>query len=217
MQTFYISEILVLPDFDRNSLEINEVFEKIQNLVKQYLQSREEFQKIIFLNQDLESFKIEMSRDLINETQHSSGFDGQEKRAIVLLNFETAGDPAQNAALKIIEESPTNTLILLPIFNVKNILPTIQSRCLVKKDLLTEDKSIEKENFSWPKTYSEAIDLAEKYKNREDALDFLKKLLNDKSLNTESRAKLLSAYQQIGANGNVQLNLETAFFSKISS
>lgn len=217
MKTFYISEILVLPDFDRGSLEINEISEKIQNLVKQYLQSREEFQKIIFLNQDLESFKIEMSRDLINETQHSSGFDGQEKRAIVLLNFETAGDPAQNAALKIIEESPTNTLILLPIFNVKNILPTIQSRCLVKKDLLESKKVKEKENFSWPKTYSEAIDLAEKYKNKEAALNFLKKLLSDKSLNTESRAKLLSAYQQIGANGNVQLNLETAFFSKISS
>ena len=158
-----------------------------------------------------------MSRELINEAQHSSGFDGQEKRAIVLLNFETAGDPAQNAALKIIEESPQNTLILLPVFNIKNILPTIQSRCLVKKDLLVEDESTKKENFNWPKTYSEAIDLAEKHKKKEDALIFLKKLLCDKSLDTESRAKLLSAYQEIDANGNVQLNLETAFFSKISS
>ena len=217
MKTFYISEILVLPDFDRSSLEIIEISEKIQNWSKEYLEKKENFQKIIFFNQELESFKIEMSRELINETQHSSGFNGQEKRVIVLLNFETAGDPAQNAALKIIEESPANTLILLPVFNVKNILPTIQSRCLIKKDLLTIEKAEEKENFNWPKTYSEAIDLTEKYKSREDAMLFLKKLLCDKSLDTKSRIKLLSAYQEIGANGNVQLNLETAFFSKISS
>ena len=217
MQTFYISEILVLPDFDRRSLENEELAEKIKNFSTEYLQSREEFQKVIFFNQEFESFKIEMSRELINETQHSSGFDGQEKRAIVLLNFETAGDPAQNAALKIIEESPQNTLILLPVFNIKNILPTIQSRCLVKKDLLTGDQIIEKESFHWPKTYSEAIDLAEKYKKKEDALIFLKRLLSDKNLDTKSRVKLLSAYQEIDANGNVQLNLETAFFSRISS
>ena len=217
MQTFYISEILVLPDFNRSSLEINEISEKIQNWSKEYLKGRENFQKIIFFNQELESFKIEMSRELINETQHSSGFDGQEQRAIVLLNFETAGDPAQNAVLKIIEESPQNTLILLPVFNVKNVLPTIQSRCLIKKDLLGVEKAEKKENFKWPKNYSEAIDLAEKHKNKEDALNFLKKLLSDKSLDRKSRVKLLSAYQEIGANGNVLLNLEAAFFSKISS
>jgi hypothetical protein len=215
MQTFYISEILVLPDFDRSSLENEEVAEKVKNLITEYLQSREDFQKVIFFNQEFESFKIEMSRELINETQHSSGFDGQEKRAIILLNFETAGDPAQNAALKIIEESPTNTLILIPAFNVKNILPTIQSRCLVKKDLLSEAELHESEDFEWPKTYSEAIELAEKYKKKDAALIFLKKLLNAKNLDAKSKEKLLSAYQEIDANGNAQLNLETAFFSRI--
>lgn len=217
MKTFYISEILVLPDFDRSSLENEAISEKVQNFATEYLQSREDFQKVIFFNQEFESFKIEMSRELINETQHSSGFDGQEKRAIVLLNFETAGDPAQNAALKIIEESPQNTLILLPVFNVKNILPTIQSRCLVKKDLLNGVEVVENESFQWPKTYSEAIELAKKYKKKDAALIFLKKLLSDKNLDAKSKKKLLSAYQQIDANANVQLNLETAFFARISS
>jgi DNA polymerase III delta prime subunit len=215
MQTFYISEILLLPEIREANLEASDLSLKIQELTNDYLKKRDDFQKVIFFNQDFESFKIEMSRELINETQHSSGFDGQEKRAIVLLNFESAGDPAQNAALKVIEESPKNSLILLPVFNQKNILPTIQSRCLIKKELL--EKNNEKKEvtaFSWPKTYSEAIDLAEQYKKKEEALLFLTSLLKNNKISSQKRKNLLTAYQNIDANGNVQLNLEHAFFEK---
>ncbi len=52
-------------------------------------------------------------------------------KIIVLNNAELLTTPAQNALLKIMEEPPENTFIILHTFNLNLLLPTIQSRCSI--------------------------------------------------------------------------------------
>jgi hypothetical protein len=53
-------------------------------------------------------------------------------RLVVFQKFEQATQEAQNALLKVLEEPPTNTILVLAATNEKNILATIKSRCVIK-------------------------------------------------------------------------------------
>lgn len=44
-------------------------------------------------------------------------------------NIHSSSIPAQNALLKLLEEPPANTTILLTAPSLESVLPTIQSRC----------------------------------------------------------------------------------------
>jgi hypothetical protein len=61
-----------------------------------------------FFNIEYANFPIEEVRRMQIEAEIALIF-GQEKESC-LFNFDTASIPAQNAALKIIEESPMDTL-----------------------------------------------------------------------------------------------------------
>lgn len=48
----------------------------------------------------------------------------------ILRGFDTASTEAQNATLKLLEESPTYAIILLVVENPEGILETIHSRTI---------------------------------------------------------------------------------------
>ena len=50
------------------------------------------------------------------------------KRIIIIEDAEKMTIEAQNAFLKLLEEPPTDTVIIMSINNVKSVLPTVQSR-----------------------------------------------------------------------------------------
>lgn len=54
-----------------------------------------------------------------------------DTKAIVLAAFNGLTIEAQNALLKILEEPPNNTIIILVVINTEQVLPTILSRCKV--------------------------------------------------------------------------------------
>ncbi|MEJ5284615.1 MAG: hypothetical protein ACP5Q5_04195 [Brevinematia bacterium] len=56
-----------------------------------------------------------------------------DKKIVVVGDFEDATIEAQNSALKVIEEPQENTLIILTSSDINGILATILSRCLVFK------------------------------------------------------------------------------------
>jgi hypothetical protein len=112
-------------------------------------------------------------------------------RISTLIAADTASLPAQNALLKILEEPPTNTQIILATTQPEKLLPTIQSRCLVTdlsqqtdRDQPKSETQLQAEqeansfldNIS-KLSYAPAIALAEKFKSKQEAEIFLQALL----------------------------------------
>ena len=52
-----------------------------------------------------------------------------KKRVVLISEAQTLNAEAGNALLKVLEEPPEHTLIILTALNTANLLPTIVSRC----------------------------------------------------------------------------------------
>ena len=193
---------------------------------------------LIWLNQAGESLKIKTVRELIVQSSYATY--SQKTRIFVLLHADNSSSPAQNALLKIIEEPPTNTLIILTANHPKQLLPTIQSRCILihTNQLENKKQTDQTNNLTQPDseeitalaqqlltpatfTHIKAIALAEQYKNRDEAMQLIIKLINylhqQQQLQSTDRLTqvlkmLLAAYNDLGANFNVRLTLEHHLF-----
>jgi DNA polymerase III delta prime subunit len=220
MPNFYISEILFLTKFaeqqQKNSLELTEIKDLVLNhLEKTHPQSLASKKNIFWYNSNLENFKIALAREIIQEAQYSN-WSQEGIRILVLLNFETASLAAQNALLKLIEEPPTNTLIILPVVNSHRLLATINSRCSlchINQDHLENEKEKITDEFFWPNNLAETFTIVSKYKDRETAKNFVKSLLEQKQLGYKEKKALTQAYLDLENNLNVRLALEHCFFS----
>ncbi len=220
MPNFYISEILFLTKFAEqkptNNLELTE----IKDLVVDYLQEkypRELVPKtnIFWYNSDLQSFKIALAREIIQEAQYSN-WHQEGIRILVLLNFETASIAAQNALLKLIEEPPANTLIILPVINSHRLLATISSRCSlcqISQQSTKTEKKAKANDFTWPSDLAEVFSIISKYKDRDTAKNFVRNLLEQNQLAYKEKKALAQAYLDLESNLNVRLALEHCFFS----
>ncbi len=222
MHNFYTSEIIVLP---KKITSLNEepelLVQSIKEVISDYLSKKENFDNktnVSYFNLEYLNFPIEEIRRMQTEAEYSATFSGQGNRVFVLLNFDTASDAAANAALKIIEESPANTLILLLVSKKDKVLETIASRChfVRLEDLEENSKTNNPVSFSWPKNYSQASELALANKDRLKASNLLEELLRIPGLEAKQKQALLQAYQDLERNQNVQLVLENCFFSLVS-
>lgn len=153
-----------------------------------------------------------------------------EKKAAILEAFFGMTIDAQNAFLKVLEEPPVDTIIMLLVTSLDFVLPTVLSRCslinLEKTKKLTE-KEIEDNlriinSLRFP---TNALILAQDFgKNREDALSFLEGLIislhgNLREVEGAAKAlrKLQNTYTTIkGTNVNVRFALENLFLSLFS-
>ncbi|MEA2056600.1 MAG: hypothetical protein U9O78_02735 [Patescibacteria group bacterium] len=184
---------------------------------------------LLWFNREEETLKVEVVRKLINQTSYGAYSD--KGQICIILQADKGSIAAQNALLKIIEEPPINTKIILSANNLQQLLPTIKSRCIIShlnsNDETKVNPSIEKLAYQWIKmldqtgqmTYSDIVDLAGK-PSREEALSILKYILNDlkkrkdqNRINPQIMTKLLEAYHQLGQNFNVKLTLENCFFA----
>ncbi len=62
------------------------------------------------------------------KTYLSEGSFGQKRRVVIIENADNLTLQAENALLKISEESPRDALIILLLKNTENLLPTLSSR-----------------------------------------------------------------------------------------
>ncbi len=131
---FVLSENEELPyDYKNNSINSeNKSYKLIQNKVNPnfYLVDVSEAQKNININQ---------VRELIMNLNKSSF--NNKKRFVLIDNIELLNINSINALLKIIEEPNKNVNFIL-INNNKRVLPTLKSRCINFKVILTRDQSI---------------------------------------------------------------------------
>ncbi|OGK45072.1 hypothetical protein A2957_02130 [Candidatus Roizmanbacteria bacterium RIFCSPLOWO2_01_FULL_38_11] len=80
------------------------------------------------LYKTLSTVTIEQIRGLSNILARSS-----YRQAAIIYDFDTAKKEAQNAFLKTLEESSEHHLIILIVSHEHLVLPTIRSRCTIKK------------------------------------------------------------------------------------
>ena len=126
-----------------------------------------------------------------------------EKKAIVVEAFSQMTVSSQNAFLKILEEPPLSTIILI-LANENFFLPTILSRCtLIELDkglTLTKDENDEFEKIiaDLQSNNFDKLKLAQNLsKDRSEALIFLEKLL------IASRNKMVEAAEDRGEYKNI--------------
>lgn len=139
--------------------------------------------------------------------------------------------PAQNAILKILEEPPTNTTIVLTLNNSDSLLPTVRSRCQLER-LSNIQSSPDLENLAIVKTAlvqneGERILTANTLgKDRTEALLWLQSLIESlhtvigktvvpkqlSLLGNISKCALL-AHRQLSSNVSVGLSLQHFFLT----
>ena len=68
--------------------------------------------------------------DEVNRFLSLSPYESKSK-ASILIDFQSASTEAQNALLKTLEEAPGNSMIIITVDSVENLLPTTVSRCEV--------------------------------------------------------------------------------------
>jgi DNA polymerase III delta prime subunit len=135
-------------------------FEILNNSVYKRLTEDKEFAGKIERASDELTKKQKIPIDFIRETIdfHSQRASGH-RRITLIGGFENATVQAQNSALKLFEEPPSQSLIILTVSELSQILPTILSRSIVIKfDRLSPQsvKTIFGEN---PGNHQSTIDL----------------------------------------------------------
>jgi len=214
MSNFYISEILPLSQNLFLEQDLDWKLKQIKSLVTRELKKQLLKKKIDWrwYNSQLASFKIDLAREIIKESQFAN-LEPSQVRVVVLLNFETASIPAQNAMLKLIEEPPANTLLLLPVAQIQHILPTIRSRCQLLEQ--SENATKTQPEVSWPQDLPAAFELVRAHKKREQAQLLIWNLLQQ-DLGYQEKKALNQAYFDLNHNFNVELCLEHCFLSVLA-
>lgn len=151
--------------------------------------------------------KTEITIDQIHDLQKQLAFKTSYfKVAIVEAQFLNIS--AQNALLKTLEEPPEGVIITLYVDHEDNLLPTIVSRCVVKKQARPGRAG---ETSSKIQINPKLEDLnPEKIKDRQEAIKIIDDLMSSKESLPIYR-KLQKAKKYLQANCNVRLTLENLF------
>ena len=75
-----------------------------------------------------QSISIETIRELLGFTKLKTATSGSMQRVIIINEAQTMTTEAQNALLKLLEEPPEGTLILLTVDHIQHLLTTVRSR-----------------------------------------------------------------------------------------
>jgi len=182
---------------------------------------------VIWCNLEATTIGIDQVRQLQAQLSFSSG----KKRFVFLLCADLLTTQAQHALLKLLEEPPSNTQLVLVSNKPQAILTTIRSRCSEQR-LHSDDKIMESDSadsyLQWKQLgISNAIEAAAAYKKQDAAIPILESVvryLRNHSLpatidsKTEQEELLLDidyclqALEKLDRNVNAQLVMEQLFF-----
>ncbi|NRB10351.1 MAG: DNA polymerase III subunit delta' [Rickettsiaceae bacterium] len=129
----YNSYLIHTDDLSKATMEIKDfIFADLfktnnkQKTHPDFIEIRKEDDKV----KDISIDQIRNLKDFLLKTSINSGI-----KATVIVGTEYMNIKAQNASLKILEDTPKNSYIFLITTNSANILPTIYSRCAKIKHL----------------------------------------------------------------------------------
>lgn len=126
-----------------------------------------------------------------------------EQKAVVIEAFFGITLDGQNSFLKLLEEPPANTIIIILVSDTDFLLPTVLSRCSVID--LRKTRKLEKGNSSENlEIINKLIEgknslyiAQEKGKSREDALSFLEELIITSEENLEKEKRLTTPLKKM--------------------
>lgn len=189
-------------------------------------------QELVWINSELTSILIDDIRSEIAQLQF--GVASRNYRLVFILAADLASAQVQNALLKILEEPPAKTTIILATSNPASLISTILSRCqiiplttesiqeITDPDLIADLATLT--NFCrQPEEYSfgQLSLLASKYKDKITAKNFITSWLNllipdlvNANANQFKLARLSLQFQDwLTQNLNPVLALEQIFFT----
>ncbi|MBI5151890.1 MAG: hypothetical protein HZA34_05030 [Candidatus Pacebacteria bacterium] len=171
------------------------------------------------------SIRIETIRDCIVWT-HTKPY-AHPTKTIVVVGADRMTPQAQHAFLKTLEEPPNLLQIILTTSNEYGLLDTVKSRCRMIRAWEANKTSPSSNTFVPPRTYTEAILLAEQIgKDKENAIVWCNeqiRFLRDQNINhpssevTKKLSHLSTALRRVKKNVNVKLALESMFFAMVQS
>ena len=194
-----------------------------RSAVNSFLENQGSRSQPFFFNPDGETVTIGLVRKLLRHSSFARA--ASEPQTLIVCAVHTTTVPAQNALLKIVEEPPANTQLILATYPGRTLLPTLISRC--REIIWTESNDkptassppeqeslkkflIQPEAFS----YSELIDLAETFKDNQLTQQVLRAISrqlaadNDQPVTSFVRRSLLAALTALEKNGNIRLVME---------
>ena len=164
------------------------------------------------------SIGINQVREIKKKLKFATGAD--QPRLVIIHKAHLLTPEAQNSLLKTLEEPPAHTTIVLQTHRPQALLDTIGSRCrLVRPPAINRaepqpEAALDLE-VAWPKSYTQAIKLANDYKDRQAALKLLQDWLTQTRLPAHTKNLVLKTIKQLQANLNVRLALEQLFFQTL--
>lgn len=154
-------------------------------------------------------------------------------KAIIIESYEGITTESQNALLKILEEPPANTIIIISISNKKLLLPTILSRCKIielsdEKLILSNDEITQLHNYLitvFRSGVGDKLKLAQDIaRNKDEVLPWLEKMaifVREKLIENPREVKYLNFLKSLqktyvtlkSTNVNQRIALENLFLS----
>lgn len=135
-------------------------------------------------------------------------------RAVVIEDASTLTHDAQNALLKILEEPPSEAMLILGAPSDAKFLPTVLSRCQITRVQGTGDK-VQRENYKEDikkllnASIGERFEYVEKLKDKKEFLNALVYYFHQNlPQNTNFTKELLQAEEWAEANVNIRAILE---------
>lgn len=105
---------------------------------------------LIFCNEHIDSnsiIPVDSIRKIIDFVYKSS--HQNPNRVVVIPKIENFNNASANAFLKILEEPPKNVYFILSCSNLKNIMPTVRSRCYkIKAPTFSENRQFNEELYN---------------------------------------------------------------------
>jgi len=191
-------------------------------VIEAFKTSTQQSLELIWTNLEHESIKISQIRAVLHQLQYAP-LKGQQ-RIWAILYADQLTLEAQNAMLKVLEDIPASTQIVLCTYLPEKILPTIHSRCL------EHHPKIQNADYSTPTKFSELYDqlpsmsaatifgLSQAYKDRSSAQELINHLIiiahkqSDLNKKVDHLRWLLQAHSYLENNVNVRQVLEHTFF-----
>lgn len=142
-----------------------------------------------------------------------------EKTLVVCENIHEATEEALNAFLKNLEEPQENIYFALTATSIRKVLPTIVSRCQIIKTLNSKSEILNKDQISKflnSKT-DERLAYIDQVRDRPTAVKFVEDLIffERERKNYKNMENYLTAYRNLKANGNINLQLSNVVVSLV--
>ncbi len=195
-----------------------------ENLIEQLLQINSAIEQphpdIIWCNRAEETIDLEIIRSV---EEHFLFPPYQSAQKIIIFHrLDLSSEVVQNTLLKKFEEPPEWLQIIITASHPHLLLPTLMSRCEWKaiptQQSITSNEQLNNLSIL---TISEKIKVAEKYKDRGQAIDIIFQLLDQhiQLLHTKPSLKITSNIQRLQKtlpllqnNTNVRLSMEWCLF-----